>query len=202
MLINGRYEVRDVWLGLHLAFKNFALLSFLGFILSIVVLFVMGGLASAGNHIQPQALMMLAVGYGVFVLIVFVQSVFIYFANRGYVIDLGLGEIRFPRSDVENSVLGIILLFPYWNLVRTMTIRASEIENIYIDTIRVRSRETGRYFYPATARYRLNISGTFGSANLPFTERQKRDEVRNAIQQCVKKWVGVNVDRKVAEFGG
>ena len=95
MLINERYEVRDVWLGLHLAFKNFALLSFLGFILSIVVLFVLGGLASAGNPIRPQALIMLAVGYRVIVLIVFVQSVFIYFANRGYVIDLNLGEI-FP----------------------------------------------------------------------------------------------------------
>ena len=49
-------------------------------------------------------------------------------------------------------------------------------------------------------RYTLNITGIFGSANLQFLSRQKRDEVRNAIQQCVKQLNNKDIDKKVAEF--
>ena len=74
--------------------------------------------------------------------------------------------------------------------MRTKTVRCQEIENIYIDTKNKRNKRI----------FTINITGIFGSANLQFTDRQKRDEVRNAIQQCVKLHTGNNVDRKVAEF--
>lgn len=113
---------------------------------------------------------------------------------------------------MENSIFAIILLFPYWNLMRTMTVNANDIENIYIDTKRWSTKHKkysgttakGKSKYTSETkrhvRYTINLAGTFGSANLQFLERQKRDEVRNAIQQCVKQHTGKNVDRKVAEF--
>ena len=127
-----------------------------------------------------------------------------YSKNSSTLIDLSAGVIVFPRSDIENSVLQIILLAPYWNLMRRKTVHALEVENIYIDTKRWTSKSksfiNGKKINKKNVRYTLNIAGTFGSANLQFLERQKRDEVRNAIQQCVKKHSGKNIDRKVAEF--
>lgn len=144
--------------------------------------------------------------------IIFIQSIIIYFANRRYVVDLETGLITFPRSDIENSIMAIILFYPYWNLMRTKTIHAKEIENLYLDTKRWNtkhqvysgqtSKGTSKYRTETKnhIRYTINIVGTFGSANLQFLDRQKRDEVRNAIQQCVKEVSGKNIDRKVSEF--
>ena len=49
-------------------------------------------------------------------------------------------------------------------------------------------------------RFRINVTGSFGSANLSFLDRQKRDEVRSTLQTAVKKTTGKNIDRKVSEF--
>ena len=88
----------------------------------------------------------------------------------------------------------------------------TEIENIYIDTKRwstTRKVYNGRTASGKTkfkqktvnhVSYDLNIVGTFGSAKLNFNDRQKRDEVRNALQQTAKKLFGKNIDRKVSEF--
>ncbi len=189
------YDIRDVQSGLKYATKNFFLV---GFIVFLVGKLVLGGVLNAGMV--------------VLMVMVLIQSIIIYLANRRYVIDLDTGLIIFPRSDMENSILAILLLFPYWNLMRTQTIHSNEIENIYIDTkrwsikdrIHTGTTRAGKAKYRTETtkhvRYTINIIGTFGSANLPFLERQKRDEVRNAIQQAVKLHTGNNVDRKVAEF--
>ena len=149
---------------------------------------------------------------GIIVFIVFIQSIIIYFANRRYIIDLDSGLITFPRSDIENSVIAILLLYPYWNLMRTITINAIDIENVYLDTKRWSTKHQvsngattdGAIKYKTETKnhilYTINLTGTFGSANLQFLSRQKRDEVRNAIQQSVKLHNGRNIDRKVAEL--
>jgi hypothetical protein len=41
-------------------------------------------------------------------LIIFIQSILIYFANRRYIVDLKKGLITFPKSNIENSILAII----------------------------------------------------------------------------------------------
>ena len=96
--------------------------------------------------------------------------------------------------------------------MRTMTIDSSEIENIYMDTKRWTTKHKkymgvttgGKAKYKTKTknhvRYTINIAGTFGSANLQFLDKQKRDEVRNALQQSVKRYTDKNIDRKVAEF--
>lgn len=144
--------------------------------------------------------------------IVFIQSIIIYLANHKYVVDTDSGMFTFPRSDMENSFLAIIFLFPYWNLMRRRTVKCSDVENFYLDTQRwsedtqvsdgTTSNSVSKFKTKKIkhVRYTLNIVGAFGSANLTFLSRQKRDEVRNAIAQCVKDKTGRSIDRKVAEF--
>lgn len=144
--------------------------------------------------------------------VLFVQSVLIYRANSRYVVDPSKLVFTFPRSDMENSILAIIMLQPYWNLMRKKTVQLSDIENIYLDTKRWSTTEDvasgsnakgGTKFKKVSKKhvlYCLNIAGAFGSANLPFLSRQKRDEVRNALEQTIKKVSGKRIDSKVAEF--
>lgn len=146
------------------------------------------------------------------VALLFVQSTLIYFANRRYVIDLQSKSFSFPRSDMENSIFSILTLQPYWNLMRRKTLPLNEIENIYLDTQRwestrkmsngndAKGRPKTKNESKRHVRYCLNISGPFGSANLSFLSRQKRDEVRNALEQSIKQSSGKKVDMKVAEF--
>ncbi len=201
-----RYVINDIWMALKIAFKNF-------FILMIILglSFTIGTNILDTNEYSSykDLLKIVAIAIGV---LIFIQSVIIYFANRRYIIDLNTGLVTFPRSDIQNSILAIILLFPYWNLMRTLTINASQIENVYLDTKRWTTSyqktsgysDSGkpRYKNETTkhVRYTLNIAGTFGSANLQFLDRQKRDEVRNAIEQCVKLYSNKSIDKKVAEF--
>lgn len=201
-----KYVIDDIWMALKIAFNNF-----------IILMIILGLSFAIGINILDTNeyssykywLKIVAIAIGV---LIFIQSVIIYFANRRYIIDLNTGLVTFPRSDIQNSILAIILLFPYWNLMRTLTINASQIENIYLDTKRwtTSHKKTSGYSDSGTPRYKtettknvrytLNITGTFGSANLQFLNRQKRDEVRNALEQCVKLYSNKSIDKKVAEF--
>lgn len=201
-----RYVINDVWMALKLALKNFFILAII-----LLLLFTVGiNILDTNEYLEYKDLFKIGT---LFVLIViFIQSIVIYFANRRYVIDLKTGLVTFPRSDIENSIVAIIFLFPYWNLMRTLSVNAKEIENIYLDTKRwtSSSRKVSGYSQDGKPRYKnettrhirytINIAGTFGSANLQFLDRQKRDEVRNAIEQCVKVHNNRKVDKKVAEF--
>ena len=204
-----RYVITDVWMALRLALKNFFSLIFI-FILISIGLYLFSAkmnIIMDDNLIDKYTYITICV-----FLIISIQSVIIYFSNRRYIIDLNTGLVTFPRSDIENSILAIIFFYPYWNLMRTITINASDIENIYLDTkkwstkhkIENGSNSEGSVKYKTElknhVRYTLNITGTFGSANLQFLNRQKRDEVRNAIQQCVKQLKNKDIDKKVAEF--
>ncbi|KLE09945.1 hypothetical protein AF80_05325 [Aliarcobacter butzleri L355] len=201
-----KYVINDIWMALKIAFKNFFILMIvlgLGFTIGINIL-------DTSEYVKYKEwfkIGVIAVG-----VLIFIQSIVIYFANRRYIIDLNTGLVTFPRSDIENSIMAIILLFSYWNLMRTLTINANEIENIYLDTKRwtTSHQKTSGYSTSGEPRYKnettkhvrytLNIVGTFGSANLEFLDRQKRDEIRNAIEQCVKIHNNKSIDKKVAEF--
>ena len=204
-----KYVINDVWMALKLSFNNFFTLMFF---LAIILLSIYFLINSNYIHIDKFIIENYPYILGIIVFTVFIQSIIIYFANRRYIIDLDSGLITFPRSDIENSVIAILLLYPYWNLMRTITINAVEIENIYLDTKRwtSSSRKVSGYSQDGNPRYKnettrhirytINIAGTFGSANLQFLDRQKRDEVRNAIEQCVKVHNNKKIDKKIAEF--
>ena len=208
-----KYVINDIWMSLKLSFNNF--FWWVGLLVILFVFLIFHGDGNGVNQTSTSNFFVNNIDYFLYFCIVsiplaFIQSVLIYLANRRYIIDLETGHITFPRSDVENSLLAIIVLAPYWNRMRTKTIHASEVENIYIDSKKWSTKSKMPYGFTAKGkpkyktiqniRYNVNIVGTFGSANLVFQERQKRDEVRNAIQQCVKKISGKNIDRKVSEF--
>jgi hypothetical protein len=186
------YKIADVWMALKITGKNLILAS----LVIIFLCYLFGYL-----HFLPYLAIAL-----------FVQSVVIYRANSLYVIDSSKLVFTFPRSDMENSILAIITLQPYWNLMRKKEVPLSDIENIYLDTKRWSTNEDvargsnakgGTKFKKVSKKhvlYRLNVTGAFGSANLPFLNRQKRDEVRNALEQTIKKVSGKKIDSKVAEL--
>lgn len=186
------YDIRDVWIALKLAAYNLLWTSTIWLIICF--------LFNLWQWFTHGAILLL------------IQSVLIYFANRRYLINLETQSFSFPRSDMENSIVAIMTLQPYWNLMRRKTVPLADIENIYLDTQRWTSvkkmsngndakgrpktkNETMRH-----VKYCLNISGIFGSANLSFLSRQKRDEVRNALEQGIKLASGKRVDSKVPEF--
>ncbi len=202
------YTINDVWMALKLAFGNF--FTWMAFLWLPLIFFAPS--VEANDELSKTIVQYFFYFSIIVTPLILIQSIFIYLANRTYIVDLETGLITFPRSDIENSIMAIILLYPYWNLMRTMTINASEIENLYLDTKRWSTKHKvsngttagGKTKYKTETknhvRYTINIAGTFGSANLQFLDRQKRDEVRNAIQQCVKQHSGKNIDRKVSEF--
>jgi hypothetical protein len=96
--------------------------------------------------------------------------------------------------------------------MRRRTVKISSIENIYLDTQRwTESKDvvSGSYSSGKTkfrkvkkkhVLFNINVTGEFGSANFKFVNRQKRDELRNALEQAVKKIKGAVVDKKVSEL--
>lgn len=213
-----RYDIRDVWMALKLSAENFFIAMLVIWIGGIFILPFIVGIIEGEHLINADIKNMILKNENFIMilqalsLVIFIQSIIIYFTNRKYVIDLEEGIVTFPKSDIENSILEIFLLIPYWNLMQTKTVKCNEVENIYIDTKRWSTKHkvytgtttTGKSKFRTETkrhvRYTINIAGKFGSANLQFLDRQKRDEVRNAIQQCVKECTGKNIDRKVAEF--
>jgi len=185
-------QVVDVWNSLRLSFKNLFLATIALYLLLLYF-----------NYIQ-----FFQVGF----FLICVQSILIYLRNSKYIIDFDRSTFTFPRTDIENSILEILIGSRYWNLMRTKTIQLSDIDNIYIDTKRwstsyrkrVGNYKSGAAKYRTSKkrhiRYTINITGSFGGANLSFLGRQKRDEVRSMLQGSVKDVTGRNIDRKIAEF--
>jgi hypothetical protein len=203
----GKRIIKDVWSGLELAKSNF-----IGLMLILWLILPAIGLFFKIKFLSPYSFDIVFKSYIVLSVFIFFQSILIYYNNSEYIIDETNGEITIPKSDVENSLSEIILGTRYFNLLKRKIIKMREIENIYLDTHRWTTenkvfngtRQDGKAKYRTETvhhvLYTINITGSFGSENLSFTTRQKRDELRNAISQSVRKVTGRNVDRKVAEF--
>ena len=122
-----KYEIYDVWMALKLSLKNFfSLILFLSLItVGLFFLATYNNIKIDDITIEKYTYVMI-----IAIFIIFLQSIIIYFANRKYIIDLDTNLITFPRSDIENSILAIVFLYSYWNLMRTITINSNEIENM------------------------------------------------------------------------
>ena len=185
----ARYRIFDVWMALKLAGTNFVV----GSVMSVSVLTLM--------VLQDYSLFSVA--------LIGLQSILIYRANYLYLIDGPHQIFTFPSSDIENNIMDILTFRPYWSLMIRKTVPLSAVENIYLDTQRWTSESNiaagntakGKTKFKKSTkkhvRYCLNVAGRFGSANLKFLSRQKRDELRNALQQSIQ---NRKVDAKVAEL--
>lgn len=183
------YNIMDINNGLGIAFGNlFGIYFFGGLVLASQVGFSLMNLVDVDTIVNTYTFLKILFPF------VLIQSILMYNANKSYVIDLAEGTFTFPKADMENSIFEALIMAPYWNSMFKRTINGSEIENMYIDTKRIKNNNGTKTLYT------LNLVGTFGSSNLTFSNRQKRDEVRNAINSLNKKVNGKSIDKKVAEF--
>lgn len=103
--------------------------------------------------------------------------------SSGIVIDKKEGTLTFPAADVENTVIDILTFRSFFNLARTETLKLSAVRDITNDTKRT-SAGAERI---QQDRYGVNIMGIFGSRQIPFNSKQKRDEFRSAIAHITKR---------------
>ncbi len=184
------YRIQDVWLLL----ATLRSIIFFAILFYVILLF---GMLLLGTEYVGEQIKTFSIIYGVLFLIYFIKVFSVF--NKGYVIDLEKKEFRFPATDVENSLLGIITLEKYRDYARIKKIALQDISDIYIDSQRVKVFSSTSNKTTKTV-YTINIVGFHGSNNLNFSSRQKRDEIRGILVQAAKE-VKVNVrDRKIAEF--
>ena len=169
-LENTDYVIKDIYAGLGLAKGNLFLLWFISFVVSMIFLLIM-----------KIPFKTVCIYDTIFNVVILLQSILIYLCNSSYKINKD-GYVTFPKSDIENSIFQIIICAPYWNLMRTRTVHISEIENIYL---------TG------AGSNNLDVAGTFGSVRFEFSDKQKRNEVRNALARAAKTFSNINLDNSV-----
>jgi hypothetical protein len=195
---SNTYIVKDVWLTIKVLSQMFITILF--FFAIFLLLFYFGlsqfGVVDVDQKIQYSTIFSAILDL---ILVIFYIRTFLTF-NQGYVIDVDKGVFLFPATDVENKILDIFTLKRLRDYARTKQVSLSEITDIYIDTKKIKK------YNPETKRYRqepiytLNIVGTFGSHNLEFSSRQKRDEVRGILVKAARDKKIKIKDRKVAEF--
>ena len=120
--------------------------------------------------------------------------------NRGYVIDLEKEHFCFPATDVENHLTDFFTFRRLREYAKAKCVPLNEITDIYLDTTKERRYNPTTKRYRQEPVYRLNIVGPYGSDNLIFSSRQKRNEVRGILVQAAKTYKLNIRDRKVAEF--
>ena len=169
-------QIVDIWLALNTVLAlvfGFSLLG--GFIGYIVYSFVFHSLWIIAFFI---------------ILINLISFKFIYNVwdtySKGYIIDIENNKFSFPANDVENSILEIMKLKPFFNMAKR--------EELLITDIIALNNETQRWTTKSSdgktqkhIKYLLNISGKFGSRQLEFSSKQKRDECRTLLSYAKKK---------------
>ena len=99
----------------------------------------------------------------------------------GVIINLSEGTLSFAAEDIENTFWEIITFKQFFNHWQRMSVSLQEILRIDNDTIKMgKGKNMVKY-------YGLNVSGTFGSQQIVFTKKQKRDECRAQLAHVLNK---------------
>lgn len=176
-------RIADIFLAIKTTSMVFATVTIVGVVL--------GGLVSAALELKT--------GWGILGMpsawLIFSPFIFrVWFTyHDGIAIDVANDCLSFPASDVESSLLEIITLRRFLNHGKTERLPLSAIEAAMNET-RV-----------PKGIYAINLSGSFGSRQLAFNSKQKRDEFRAAVEWGIKEIGGRfrkdgNMDTGV--FGG
>lgn len=159
-------RVRDVYLTLSVTPRvSFKIFMVLGFIAA-------GALVWRAQTVPGKELVVdgiLAVG-GVLALSVLAALVVFINYSRGVVI--APDSLSFPASDVENSLLALLLGKSLWGHLFRERLPLADVEHLANDG-------HGK-------RWRLNVSGVFGSRQIEFSSKQKRDECRAALLRYLR----------------
>lgn len=154
-------RIADVWLALKTTGMVFAIVSAFGVAASIGLTLLLSG------AIDLRAILLgLPVTWLIFSW--FIVRVWLTY-HEGIVIDAGKSEISYPASDVETGLIAILTLKRFFGHGRRERLRLSSIEGVMNET---RTRR---------GHYAVNIAGSFGSRQLVFDSKQKRDEFRAAV---------------------
>lgn len=114
-----------------------------------------------------------------------------FFAARyvGIVIDEEQNLLSLPGSELDNSIWDMLTLKAERNQAKRDSLELTAVEGVFCQSRRysVKKKDSeGRSKTVQKVKYGLNITGTFGSRNLEFSSKQKRDEARSAILTCTK----------------
>jgi hypothetical protein len=156
--------IKDIWLTLKITMKTFMGLIFPNLIISFLLTMI----------IQNNNVFIISFISFFLVSLIFTIKVYISY-NKGYVIDTINKTFTFPASDVENSILDIILFKTFFNLIKRKTIKFEDILSMNNETMKRTNNKN------KSVKWLLNISGHFGSQQLEFDSKQKRDECRSAL---------------------
>lgn len=107
--------------------------------------------------------------------------------QAGIIIDLSKGILSFTAEDIENTFWEIIISKQFFNHWQRINLPLNEILRIDNDTLKIGKGKS------MVKRYGLNISGIFGSQQIVFTSKQKRDECRALLAYVLKEIRNGNV---------
>ena len=187
-------QIRDVWLALKTSLRILV-----GFIIIAVIA------AFMSNVFDLPQLVTIIIGVLVFIPgLIFIIRVWNSY-NQGIIVSSRYDKINIPASDIENTFLDIVTLKRFRDLANRVEFSISEIDKVWVDrqrrtvTYTDRSGKKPKTKTKTIVVYTVNIAGPFGSQNIEYTSRQKRDEFRSAISMCAKDLglslrVGSNVD--------
>lgn len=180
-------ELKDTWLALKTIGELF--ITVFGFSLGFAFLY---SLIFANNENILFGTIVYGVVYYPVVLLLF--SKFIYNVwnayNMGILVNLEDRTFSFPASDVENKVIDIITLKRFRDLAKRETLKLIEVEALTNEIKRwsTKSKDSnGKQTTKRHVKFLLNISGDFGSRQLEFNSKQKRDECRTMLNNARKK---------------
>ena len=163
-----RQEIIDVWGAIRVTSIVFVQIAFWGAVAGAVVAFSWLGqfsvLFPAGGSVAALLLSS-----------AFLMKVWSVHAT-GIVIDRENGTLTFPAADVETHLMDILTFKSFFSLARSETIKLASVRDITNDT--KRSAGVKRTHQD---RYGLNVMGSFGSRQIAFSSKQKRDEFRSAL---------------------
>lgn len=187
-------QIRDVWLALKTS---------LGILFASAVIAVIAGFMVSVFDVPQFVTIIIGAIFFIPGLIFTIRVWNSY--NQGIIVSSKYDKINIPASDVENTFLDIISLKRLRDLANRIEFSISEIDKVWVDrqkrtvTYTDRSGKKPKTKTKTIVVYTVNIAGPFGSQNIEYTSRQKRDEFRSAISMCAKDLglslrVGSNVD--------
>lgn len=157
---DDRIVVLDVWLALQM---------------TTAILVLTGGVAFVAYAFVRTGFPTVKIALCVAVPIILALRVF-HAYSQGITIEPAANRISWPASDMEGGLLDILTLKRLWGHFFRESVRLDEIFDLRNDTVRMNK----------VVRHRLNVSGAFGSRQLEFSSKQKRDECRVCIQRAAR----------------
>ena len=166
---NEKRVVKDFWHAVNVSFT----VCFINFIILSGILFYVG---ENKLLVLPFNLMIQTLFVAVISILLMIRTYTVYIQGISLIGD----EFSWPASDVENSFLDLITLKRLRGFFYREKINAIGIEYVTNDFGYTGEKGAKRRVYS------LNISGNFGSRNIRFNSKQKRDEARNILKSFSK----------------